>query len=321
MIQEAWIGGVSTRRVDDLVQAMGLAGISKSTGLQAVQGHRRAGRRLPRTARSTGEWPYLWLDATYLKAARGRPHRLGRGHNRRGRQHRRPARDRRPAHRPVGGRDLLVDFLRAPGERAASTGVKLVISDAHERAQGRDHAGLRRDLATLPRSLDPQRARPCAEGPAHRGRRRDPPGLHPARSQARRSRPGGTSPTSSAPAGRSSPSSWTTAKHDVLAYMTFPRQHRTKLHSHQPARAPEQGGQAPRRRRRHLPQRGLHHPPDRRRPARAERRVADPAPLHAGRSLRPDRHRGDRSPSQHNRQGRLTMHLRPHRKLHHLDGR
>ena len=30
MIQEAWIGGVSTRRVDDLVQAMGLSGISKS---------------------------------------------------------------------------------------------------------------------------------------------------------------------------------------------------------------------------------------------------------------------------------------------------
>ena len=31
VIQEAWIGGVSTRRVDDLVQAMGLNGISKST--------------------------------------------------------------------------------------------------------------------------------------------------------------------------------------------------------------------------------------------------------------------------------------------------
>src|SRR5512143_1875683 len=30
VIQEAWIGGVSTRRVDDLVQALGLSGISKS---------------------------------------------------------------------------------------------------------------------------------------------------------------------------------------------------------------------------------------------------------------------------------------------------
>ncbi|GJE35661.1 hypothetical protein LDDCCGHA_5881 [Methylobacterium oxalidis] len=31
VIQEAWIAGVSTRRVDDLVQAMGLSGISKSS--------------------------------------------------------------------------------------------------------------------------------------------------------------------------------------------------------------------------------------------------------------------------------------------------
>ena len=31
VIQEAWVGGVSTRRVDDLVQAMGLSGIGKST--------------------------------------------------------------------------------------------------------------------------------------------------------------------------------------------------------------------------------------------------------------------------------------------------
>jgi hypothetical protein len=31
VIQEAWVGGVSTRRVDDLVQALGLSGISKST--------------------------------------------------------------------------------------------------------------------------------------------------------------------------------------------------------------------------------------------------------------------------------------------------
>src|SRR5918995_2124317 len=31
VIQEAWIGGVSTRRVDELVQAMGPGGIGKST--------------------------------------------------------------------------------------------------------------------------------------------------------------------------------------------------------------------------------------------------------------------------------------------------
>jgi putative transposase len=39
VIQGAWIGGVSTHRLDELVQAMGLSGISKSS-LQAVQGHR-----------------------------------------------------------------------------------------------------------------------------------------------------------------------------------------------------------------------------------------------------------------------------------------
>ncbi len=40
VIQEAWIGGVSTRRVDDLVQAMGLSGISKSTVSQVTSPHR-----------------------------------------------------------------------------------------------------------------------------------------------------------------------------------------------------------------------------------------------------------------------------------------
>ena len=50
VIQEAWIGGVSTRRVDELVQAMGLVRHLQEPGLQAVQGHRRAGQRLPGAA-------------------------------------------------------------------------------------------------------------------------------------------------------------------------------------------------------------------------------------------------------------------------------
>src|SRR5215469_8515590 len=48
VIQEAWIGGVSTRRVDELVQAMGLSSISKRQVLQAVQGHRPTGQCLSR---------------------------------------------------------------------------------------------------------------------------------------------------------------------------------------------------------------------------------------------------------------------------------
>ncbi len=70
VIQEAWIGGVSTRKVDDLVQAMGLSGISKSTVSKLCKDiDERVHEFLDRPL--TGEWPYLWLDATYLKVREG----------------------------------------------------------------------------------------------------------------------------------------------------------------------------------------------------------------------------------------------------------
>ena len=70
VVQEAWIGGVSTRRVDDLVQAMGLSGISKSTVSKLCKDiDERVGAFLDRPL--SGEWPYLWLDATYLKQREG----------------------------------------------------------------------------------------------------------------------------------------------------------------------------------------------------------------------------------------------------------
>ena len=70
VIQEAWIGGVSTRRVDDLVQAMGLSGISKSTVSKLCKDiDERVGEFLNRPL--SGDWPYLWLDATYLKVRQG----------------------------------------------------------------------------------------------------------------------------------------------------------------------------------------------------------------------------------------------------------
>jgi putative transposase len=70
VIQEAWISGVSTRRVDDLVQAMGLSGIGKSTVSKLCKDiDERVGGFLDRPL--TGEWPYLWLDATYLKQREG----------------------------------------------------------------------------------------------------------------------------------------------------------------------------------------------------------------------------------------------------------
>ncbi len=70
VIQEAWIGGVSTRRVDDLVQAMGLAGIGKSTVSKLCKDiDDRVNAFLERPL--VGDWPYLWLDATYLKQREG----------------------------------------------------------------------------------------------------------------------------------------------------------------------------------------------------------------------------------------------------------
>src|SRR5918998_2782555 len=70
VLQEAWIGGVSTRRVDDLVQAMGLAGIGKSTVSKLCKDiDDRIGAFLERPLE--GDWPYLWLDATYLKTREG----------------------------------------------------------------------------------------------------------------------------------------------------------------------------------------------------------------------------------------------------------
>ena len=70
VIQEAWIGGVSTRRVDDLVQAMGLSGISKSTVSKLCKDiDDRVNAFLERPL--TGDWPYLWLDATDLKQRKG----------------------------------------------------------------------------------------------------------------------------------------------------------------------------------------------------------------------------------------------------------
>ena len=70
MIQEAWISGVSTRRVDELVQAMGLSGIRKSHVCKLCKDiDDRVNAFLDRPI--DGEWPYLWLDATYLKEREG----------------------------------------------------------------------------------------------------------------------------------------------------------------------------------------------------------------------------------------------------------
>lgn len=66
VVQEAYIQGVSTRRVDDLVQALGMQGISKSQ-VSRVCAELDAEVEQFRTRHLEGPYPYLWLDATFVK--------------------------------------------------------------------------------------------------------------------------------------------------------------------------------------------------------------------------------------------------------------
>jgi putative transposase len=66
VIQEAYIQGVSTRSVDELVKAMGMSGISKSqVSRLCAEIDERVHAFLDRPIE--GDWPYLWIDATYVK--------------------------------------------------------------------------------------------------------------------------------------------------------------------------------------------------------------------------------------------------------------
>ena len=130
VIQEAYVHGISTRSVDDLVQAMGMSGISKSqVSRLCVEIDDKVQTFLNRPLEA--DWPYVWLDATYVKVRQA-----GRivsvaviiavGVNSGGR-------------REVLGMDIgpseaetfWTEFLRKLARRGLR-GVKLVISDAHE---------------------------------------------------------------------------------------------------------------------------------------------------------------------------------------------
>src|SRR4029078_9172868 len=66
VIQEAYVQGISTRSVDDLVRAMGMEGVSKSqVSRLCAEIDERVRGFLARPIE--GDWPYLWLDATYVK--------------------------------------------------------------------------------------------------------------------------------------------------------------------------------------------------------------------------------------------------------------
>jgi len=130
VIQEAYIQGISTRSVDDLVKAMGMTGISKSQVSRLCEEiDERVKAFLERPIE--GDWPYLWLDATYIKVRQsgrivsvaaivavaanteGRREVLG------------------LAIGPSEAETFWTDFLRSLTRRGLR-GVKLVVSDAHE---------------------------------------------------------------------------------------------------------------------------------------------------------------------------------------------
>ena len=70
VIQEAYVQGISTRSVDDLVKAMGMSGISKSQVSRLCEEiDDKVKVFLDRPIE--GDWPYLWIDATYLKVRQG----------------------------------------------------------------------------------------------------------------------------------------------------------------------------------------------------------------------------------------------------------
>ncbi len=130
VIQEAYVAGVSTRSVDDLVQAMGMTGISKSQVSRLCEEiDERVQAFLNRPLE--GEWPYLWIDATYVKQRQagrivsvativavavntdGRREVLGMGVG------------------PSEAEPFWTEFLRSLTDRGLR-GVRLIISDAHE---------------------------------------------------------------------------------------------------------------------------------------------------------------------------------------------
>ena len=169
VIQEAWIQGVSTRKVDDLVQAMGMSGISKSQVSELCKGiDVRVNSFLERPIK--GEWTYLSLDATYLKVREdGRI--VSCGHHRYRREHRRPARDPGARSRPVGGGDLLARVPARLGEAGAEGRQARHLGRAR-RLEGRHRPGVRSDVAALPCPFHAQYFGLCAEGSASDGGRR-----------------------------------------------------------------------------------------------------------------------------------------------------
>ncbi|WP_188682494.1 IS256 family transposase [Sphingopyxis bauzanensis] len=231
VIQEAYIQGISTRSVDDLVKAMGMSGISKSQVSRLCEEiDERVTAFLERPIE--GDWPYIWMDATYIKVRRA-----GRivsvaviiavGVNSDGR--------REVLGMAIGHSEAEVfwtEFLRSLARRGLR-GVKLVISDSHE---GIKAAVAKVFCATWQRC----RVHFMRNAQAHAGK------------SGRRVVSAFIATAFAQDTAEAAKAQWRSvadqlrptvpklatlmdnAEEDVLAYMTFPAQHRTKLHSNNP---------------------------------------------------------------------------------------
>jgi transposase-like protein len=231
VIQEAYVQGISTRSVDDLVKAMGMSGISKSQVsrlCEEIDGKVKAFLERP----IEGDWPYLWIDATYLKVRRG-----GRivpvaiiiavGVNADGR--------REILGMEVGTSEaepIWTGFLRKLTRRGLR-GVKLVVSDAHEGIK----AAVTKVLSATWQRCRVHFMRNVLAHAGKSGRRvvsafiatafaQETPEA--ARSQWR------TVADQIRPKVPKLAIIMDEAEADVLAYMTFPKEHRAKLHSTNP---------------------------------------------------------------------------------------
>src|SRR3954451_6044858 len=67
VVQEAYVHGVSTRKVDELVKALGMGGISKSRVSKLCEELDEQVEHF-RNRPLEGSHSYVWIDATYLKA-------------------------------------------------------------------------------------------------------------------------------------------------------------------------------------------------------------------------------------------------------------
>jgi putative transposase len=263
VIMEAFVHGVSTRKVDDLVTALGIdAGVSKSqvsricAELDTPVAEFRD-RRLDHI-----EFPYLFLDATYVKAHDG-PRVVSK------------AIIVATGVAADGNREVLglavgdsedkafwTGFLRSLRQRGLA-GVRLVISDAHEGLRGVDrqgHAGRR--LATLSSALLAQRVSQGAQRLGRDGGRRGQNDLRSTRRRRRR-RParchrrqvGSPVPRRRTHAAR--------RRRRPVRLRCLPASPLAQDLVDQPPRAGQQGDQAAHQRRGHLPQRSRRGPPRR----------------------------------------------------------